>query len=52
MDAILKTLATGVLALVGLLVIVALFLFHPTWIVPVMVVATFLNMGIQLYAAR
>jgi hypothetical protein len=52
MDAILKTLATGVLALVGLLVIIALFLFHPTWIVPVMVVATFLNMGILLYAAR
>jgi hypothetical protein len=52
MDAILKTLATGVLALVGLLVIVALFLFHPTWIVPVMVMATFLNMGILLYAAR
>jgi hypothetical protein len=52
MDVYLKPLAAGVLALVGLLVIIALFVTHPTWLVPTMVTAAAINLGILLVAAR
>ena len=52
MDVYLKPLAAGVLALVGLLVIIALFLTHPTWLVPTMVAASAANLVLLLKMAN
>jgi hypothetical protein len=48
----LQVLGSGVLALVGLLVIIAIFLTQPAWIVPVALAATALNFGILLLVAQ
>jgi hypothetical protein len=48
----LMTLGSGVLALVGLLVIVAIFATQPAWIVPVMLAATAVNFALLLFAAQ
>jgi hypothetical protein len=52
MDVYLKPLAAGVLALVGLLVIIALFVTHPLWLVPTVVTAAAVNLAILLFVAR
>ena len=52
MDVYLKPLAAGVLALVGLLVIIALFVTHPTWLVPTVVTMAGINLAILLAVAR
>ena len=51
MDVYLKPLAAGVLALVGLLVIIALFVTHPTWLVPTVVTMAGINLAILLAVA-
>jgi hypothetical protein len=52
MDVYLKPLAAGVLALVGLLVIIALFVTHPTWLVPTVVTMAGINLALLLVVAR
>ena len=52
MDVYLKPLGAGVLALVGLLVIIALFVTHPTWLVPTVVTMAGINLAILLAVAR
>jgi hypothetical protein len=52
MDVYLKPLAAGVLALVGLLVIIALFVTHPIWLVPTVVTMAGINLALLLVVAR
>jgi hypothetical protein len=41
-----KTLGAGVLGLVGLLAVAAAFVFHPAWLMPVLLLATAANLAI------
>ena len=52
MDVYLKPLGAGVLALVGLLVIIVLFVTHPTWLVPTVVTMAGINLAILLAVRR
>jgi hypothetical protein len=52
MDVYLKPLAAGVLALVGLLVIIALFVTHPVWLVPTAVTMAAANLILLLIVAK
>ena len=38
---IIRTLGVGIIGLIALFAVVALFIFHPVWIVPVAVIASF-----------